>query len=77
MAMGRNLRVLHNGLPGHQQQPQQPQRPYSLVLEHRTKGEVLLVENYAIVALGERVFFFLVKEGKAVTRHETRGQLTN
>ena len=47
MAMGRNLRVYHN-LPHCG-----PATPYSLVLEQRGVSEILLVENYAIVPLGE------------------------
>ena len=57
MAMGRNLRVYHNVLSAAQGgggAPSAP-RPYSLVLEQRGKGEILLVENYAIVALGEKL----------------------
>ena len=45
--MGRNLRVYHN-LPHCG-----PATPYSLVLEQRGVSEILLVENYAIVPLGE------------------------
>ena len=56
MAMGRNLRILHNmtmaGSPA--------ASPYSLVMEQRGKSdEVLLVENYAINTLGETDFVFL------------------
>ena len=49
MAMGRPLRVLHN-LP-----QVGPDTPYSLVMEHKMRPhEVLLLENYAIVALGRK-----------------------
>lgn len=42
MAMGRNLRVYHNlGHAG-------PGQGYSLILEHKALGEMLLVEDYAI-----------------------------
>ena len=51
MAMGRNLRVWHNVLHG--SHGPSPASPYSLVLEQRGGREVLLVENYAIVSLGE------------------------
>ena len=48
MAMGRNLRVMHN-LPSCG-----PSTSYSMVLEHRGRAdEYLLVENYAIVSLGK------------------------
>ena len=50
MAMGRNLRVMHNVLGANQA----PQGPYSLVLERRAANEVLLVENFAIAALGKQ-----------------------
>jgi len=56
MALGRNLRIYHNylgpGLPGIGGQAPQP---YSLIVEHRTRNEHLLVENYAIVPIGETI----------------------
>lgn len=51
--MGRGLRVFHNVLPG--SQPNQGQS-YSLVLEQRGKQEVLLLENYAIVSIGNQEY---------------------
>lgn len=47
MAMGRPLRVYHN-LP----QMANHTAAYSLVMEQKNRDEILLVENYAIVALG-------------------------
>lgn len=48
--MGRNVRVFHNlvGGPNATVIP----NPYSLIVEQRGKGDILLVENYAIVSLG-------------------------
>ena len=47
MAMGRNLRVYHN--LGHAS----PAQGYSLILEHKALGEMLLVEDYAIDNISE------------------------
>ena len=52
MAMGRNLRAYHNLAPG--SAATTTGGPYSLILEQRGKNEILLVENYAIVPLGEK-----------------------
>jgi hypothetical protein len=47
MAMGRNFRVYHNlGHTG-------PGQPYSLIMEQKARGEMLIVENYAISSLSE------------------------
>ena len=51
MAMGRPLRVYHN-LPN-----VGPTQPYSLIVEQRNRNEILLVENYAIVPLGNKKCF--------------------
>ncbi len=56
--MGRNLRVYHNLQPqnpsvgGGQAAAAAGRRPYSLIMEQRGRSEVLVVENYAIVAIG-------------------------
>ena len=56
MAMGRNLRVYHN-LPN-----VGPNQSYSLLLENKARGEeYLLIENYAIVSLGELVAPILLR----------------
>ncbi|XP_059090202.1 synaptojanin-1-like isoform X2 [Tigriopus californicus] len=56
MAMGRPLRVYHN-LP-----QVGVHAAYSLVMEQKNRDEILLVENYAIVALGVREFEALKKD---------------
>lgn len=61
MAMGRGCRILHNLGPGGQ--PLGPEgTPYSIAMEQRGKNEVLIFENYAMVALREypySLFFFI------------------
>jgi hypothetical protein len=59
MAMGRSIKVYHNLSPGGQVGvgPSGDDQPYSIVLEHRGKSDVLLMEcindNYVVVTLGK------------------------